>query len=78
MVVKSAPANFSFSDFIPFITGIANKSEYVFSYISNILYTNLDDSSLLTWAVCPSYHKNSQVLINGVGCLNSHLTILVH
>ena len=26
VVVKSAPANFSFSDFLPFITGTANKS----------------------------------------------------
>lgn len=40
--------------------------------------TNSLLSSLDSWAVCPSYHKNSLVLIKGVGCLNSHLTTFVH
>ena len=46
--------------------------------MSNILKTNSLLFSVLSWAVCPSYQRNSLVLIKGVGCLNSHLTILVH
>ena len=78
VLVKSAPANFSFSLLIPLTTGTANSDLYVSAYTSNILNTKSELSFSSICAVCPSYHKNSLVLIKGVGCLNSHLTILVH
>mmetsp|Transcript_7164 Transcript_7164/g.25558 ORF Transcript_7164/g.25558 Transcript_7164/m.25558 type:complete len:247 (-) Transcript_7164:298-1038(-) len=78
VVVYSPPANFSFSDLRPLMTGTASSSSYTRAYKSRICSTSTSASALVANAEWPSCHRNSRVRRKGVGCLNSHRTMLVH
>ena len=75
--VVVAPANFSISDFVPLITDTAAACFANSSYISNIFNASSLASSIVAWAVCPSCHRNSDVLKNSL-VLISHLTTFDH
>src|SRR5579875_2663292 len=50
----------------------------IFEYIPRIISLSASASSLVAYTVCPSFQRNSLLLRNGVGCLNSHLITLFH
>ena len=78
LYVASAPANFSWSVFLPVHPGIARNSSVILRSISSIWSLSASASSLVAKMVCPSFHRNSLPRRKGVGCLNSHLTTLFH
>src|SRR6266581_1649975 len=75
--VRSAPANFSLSVFLPVITGIAIHSSWKRRYTPSIWRASASASASVACAVCPSCHRNSVVRRNS-RVRNSQRTMLHH
>src|SRR3989338_5470857 len=73
-----APANFSASLFLPATPFRASSSSVTSVQSCMMSLISFSASSFVSNCVCPSHHRNSLVLMSGVGCLNSHLTTLFH
>ena len=78
VVVYRPPANFSFSDFTPWMTGTASSCSYTALYLSRMARTSASASAFVANTVWPSCQRNSRLRMNGVGCLNSQRTTLHH
>ncbi len=73
--VATAPANFSFSVFLPVITGIARQFSANSLYTPSMRIVISSASSAVACAVCPSCHKNSLVLKNGRVVFSHRITL---